>query len=214
VVIAEDSALLREGLARVLSARGFEVVGLAADAEDLLRKVGAHRPDVAITDIRMPPGQSDEGLRAAEEIARADDAVGVLVLSQHLDSDYAMRLLAARNHGVGYLLKDRISEVDLLAEAIRRIAGGGSAVDPAVVKRLVDRKRADDPLAELTPRERDVLGLMAEGKSNAAIAGELFVTAKTLEGHISKIFTKLGLPIAEDTHRRVLATLTYLRAAG
>jgi DNA-binding NarL/FixJ family response regulator len=212
VVIAEDSALLREGLVRVLGARGFDVVGHAANAADLLRKVGALRPDVAITDIRMPPTQTDEGLVAAEQIARSHPDVGVLVLSQHLDAGYAMRLLAVRNDRVGYLLKDRIAEVDVLAEAVRRIGRGGSAVDPAVVAQLLGRRHAAVPLEELTAREREILGLMAEGHSNASIAAAVYVTVKTVETHVNHIFTKLGLPPAQETNRRVLAVLTYLRA--
>ncbi|MCA1711594.1 MAG: response regulator transcription factor [Actinobacteria bacterium] len=211
VVIAEDSALLREGLARVLTARGFQVVGQAVDGEDLLRKVAAVPPDVVITDIRMPPSQTDEGLKAAEALAQRHPNVGVLVLSQYLESAIAVRLLERRTAGVGYLLKDRVSDGDAFAEAVLRVGRGGSAVDPAIVAQLTGRARVNDPLAVLTARERDILSAMAEGRSNSAIAETLFVTVKTVESHVANVFSKLGLPPADDTNRRVLAVLAYLR---
>jgi len=210
VVIAEDSVLLREGLARILADAGFEVVAQAGDAEDLLRKVRAHRPAVAVTDIRMPPTQTDEGLRAAQQIREEMPGVGVLVLSQYIDEGYAFQLLRGSAEGVGYLLKDRVADVEGFAEALRRVGEGGSVLDPAVVAQLLGRRDADDPLDRLTPREREVLGLMAEGRRNTAIARALVVTERAIEKHVTSIFSKLGLNAIEDGHRRVLAVLTYL----
>jgi len=212
VVIAEDSALLRAGLVRLLEDAGFEVVGQAADAEDLLRKVRAHRPDVAITDIRMPPTNTDEGLRAARDIRGELPDISVLVLSQYVDEAYAMELLGESAEGVGYLLKDRISDVDEFTAAVRRVAQGGSALDPEVVAHLLGRRRREDPLDALTDREREVLGLMAEGRSNRAIAEQLVVSDRAVEKHVTSIFGKLGLPASGEDHRRVLAVLTYLSA--
>ena len=211
VVLAEDSVLLREGIARILEEAGIEVVGQAGDAEDLLRKVRAHKPDVAITDIRMPPSHTDEGLRAAHEIRGELPEVGVLVLSQYVEEGYALDLLADNAAGVGYLLKDRVGDVDAFLDAVRRVADGGSALDPEVVSQLLGRKRRDDPLDELTAREREVLGLMAEGRSNHAIAEALVVTERAVEKHVTSIFSKLDLVNTPEDHRRVLAVLAYLR---
>jgi DNA-binding NarL/FixJ family response regulator len=211
VVLADDSVLLREGIARLLADVGFEVVAQSGTAEELLREVPMQRPDVAIVDIRMPPTHTDEGLRAAQEIRRQFPDVGVLVLSQYVEPAYAMQLLAESAEGVGYLLKDRISDVDEFAAAVRRVGEGGTALDPAVVSELVGRRRAYDPLAELSPREREVLNLMAEGKSNQAIAEKLSVTVRAVDGHVMRIFSKLNLPASEQDHRRVLAVLTFLR---
>jgi DNA-binding NarL/FixJ family response regulator len=213
VVIAEDSALLRAGLARLLSDAGFDVVAEAGDAEDLLRKVRGHRPDVAITDIRMPPTHVDEGLRAALTIRAELPEVAVLVLSQYVDEAYAYDLLSGGQAGVGYLLKDRISDPSELTEAIRRVAAGGSALDPEVVAHLLGRRRRDDPLAALTPREREVMAAMAEGRTNRGIADALVVTERAVEKHVTSIFSKLDLPPTVEDHRRVLAVLAYLRAA-
>ncbi|MDP2710750.1 MAG: response regulator transcription factor [Solirubrobacteraceae bacterium] len=210
VVIADDSVLLRAGLARLLEDADFEVVGQASDADDLLRKVRAHRPDVAVTDIRMPPTQTDEGLRAAQQIRAEMPAVGVLVLSQHLDEGYALELLQVSAEGVGYLLKDRVADVDAFLDALRRVSGGGSVLDPEVVAQLLGRRRADDPLDRLTPREREVLGQMAQGRSNGAIARDLVITERAIEKHVTSIFAKLELNAVDDGHRRVLAVLAYL----
>lgn len=210
VVIADDSVLLREGLVRLLSDAGFEVAGQAGDADDLLRKVRAHKPQVAVTDIRMPPTHTDEGLRAAQAIRRELPDVGVLVLSQFVDQKYAMELLGTSAEGVGYLLKDRVAEVDRFTEAVRTVGNGGSALDPEVVSQLLGRRRSDDPLDRLTSRERQVLDLMAQGRSNGAIARELVVTERAIEKHVTSIFGKLELPSTEDSHRRVLAVLAYL----
>ena len=212
VVVAEDSVLLREGIVRILEDAGIEVVGQAGDADDLLRKVRAHTPDVAITDIRMPPSHTDEGLRAAHEIRAGLPDVGVLVLSQYVEQGYALDLLADNAAGVGYLLKDRVSDVDAFLDAVRRVAAGGSALDPEVVSQLLGRKRRDDPLDDLTPREREVLGLMAEGRSNQAIADSLVVTERAVEKHVTSIFSKLDLVSTPEDHRRVLAVLAYLGA--
>ena len=212
IVLADDSVLLREGVARLLEEAGFEVVAQAGDAEDLLRKVGAHKPDVAIVDVRMPPTHTDEGLRAAAEIRERYPGTGVLVLSQYVEDAYALDLLADNAEGVGYLLKDRVADVDRFADAVRRVAEGGSALDPEVVSHLLGRRRREDPLAELTAREREVLGLMAEGRSNRAIAEQLVVTERAVEKHVTSIFGKLELPQTAGDHRRVLAVLTYLRA--
>ena len=212
VVLADDSLLLREGLARLLEDAGLDVVAQAGDAEDLLRKVGAHKPDVAIVDVRMPPTHTDEGLRAAVEIRERFSDTGVLVLSQYIEESYAMELLSDNAEGVGYLLKDRVADLDRFVDAVKRVAEGGSALDPEVVSRLLGRRRREDPLAEISPREREVLALMAEGRSNHAIANELVVTERAVEKHVTSIFSKLDLPPTADDHRRVLAVLTYLRA--
>jgi DNA-binding NarL/FixJ family response regulator/class 3 adenylate cyclase len=211
VVLADDSVLLREGIARLLEDAGFEVVAQSGTAEDLLRHVGMHKPDVALIDIRMPPSQTDEGLRAAQQIRERWPECGVLVLSQYVEPAYAMELLGENAEGVGYLLKDRVSDVDEFAAAVRRVGEGGSALDPAVVSQLVGRRRRDDPLEDLTPREREVLGLMAEGRSNQAIAESLVITLRAVEKHVTSIFGKLRLPATAEDHRRVLAVLTYLR---
>jgi DNA-binding NarL/FixJ family response regulator len=210
-VLAEDSLLLREGVARLLEDAGFEVVGQAENADDLLLKVRSYKPDVAIVDIRMPPTHTDEGLRAAQEIRHDHPGIGVLVLSQYVESGYALELLQGSAEGVGYLLKDRVSDVEDFAAAVKRVAEGGSALDPEVVSRLVGRRRGDDPLSRLTPRERDVLELMAEGRSNQGIAEKLVVTERAVEKHVTNIFGKLRLPAAPEDHRRVLAVLSYLR---
>ena len=212
VVIAEDSVLLREGVARILADAGFDVVGQAGTAEELMVKVRSYDPDVAIVDIRMPPTHTDEGLRAAQEIRAKHPGIGVLVLSQYVEPVYAMELLAESAEGVGYLLKDRISDVGDFADAVRRVADGGSALDPAIVSQLVGRRRGADPLEQLTPREREVLGLMAEGRSNQGIAERLVVTERAVEKHVTSIFGKLRLPAAPADHRRVLAVLAYLRS--
>ena len=210
VVIAEDSVLLREGIARLLEDAGFEVVGQAGDAEDLMRKVGAHKPDVAVVDVRMPPTHTDEGLRAAIEIRRGHPRTGMLMLSQYIETMYAARLLGGNAAGVGYLLKDRVADVAEFADALARVAAGGTALDPEVVSQLVRASRHTDGLATLTPRERDVLALMAEGRSNAGIAAALVVSAGVVEKHVASIFGKLGLPASETANRRVLAVLRYL----
>jgi DNA-binding NarL/FixJ family response regulator len=212
VVIAEDSVLLREGIARILEAEAFDIVGQAGTAADLLLKVRSYKPDVAVVDIRMPPTHSDEGLQAAKEIREQHPDVGVLLLSQYVEAGYALELLQDRADGVGYLLKDRVSNVKEFADAVRRVGEGGSALDPEVVSRLVGRRRRDDPLADLTPREREVLELMAEGRSNPAIAERLVVTPRAVEKHVTSIFAKLGLPESASDHRRVLAVLKLLNA--
>jgi DNA-binding NarL/FixJ family response regulator len=211
VVIADDTALLREGIARLLTESGFEVVGQSADPDDLLLKVRSYSPDVVITDIRMPPTQTDEGLRAALEIRAKHPQVRVLVLSQHADVGLAMKLLSENAEGVGYLLKDRVGDADELAEAVRRVGHGGSVIDPTIVSQLLGRRRGDDPLDRLTPREREVLELMAQGRSNQGIADRLFVTERAVQKHITSIFQKLGLPTGSEDHRRVLAVLAFLR---
>ena len=211
VVLAEDSVLLREGVARILDEAGFEVVGQAGNADELMLKVRSYSPDVAIVDIRMPPTHTDEGLRAAQEIREKHPTVGVLVLSQYVEAAYAMELLAESAEGVGYLLKDRVSDVSEFADAVRRVGEGGSALDPTIVSQLVGRRRRDDPIDQLTPREREVLGLMAEGRSNSGIAEQLVVTERAVEKHVTSIFAKLRLPADAADHRRVLAVLTYLR---
>lgn len=211
VVVAEDSVLLREGLCRLLEDSGFEVAGQAGDAEDLIRKVGAHKPDVAVIDVRMPPTHTDEGLRAAQAIRQAHPAIGILVLSQHVHARYAIELLSSGTDGVGYLLKERVADLDELSASVRRVGQGGSVLDPAVVSQLVGRRRQpDNPLEQLTEREREVLALMAEGRSNKAIADRLFVSEHTVEKHIKNIFATLRLPLSPDDHRRVLAVVTYL----
>jgi DNA-binding NarL/FixJ family response regulator len=214
VVIAEDSVLLREGLARLLEESGFEVAAQAGDAEDLLRKVNAHKPDVAVIDVRMPPTHTDEGLKAAQSIRADHPKTAVLVLSAYVDEASAMELLSESTERTGYLLKDRVSDLDSFTDAVRRVAGGGSALDPEVVGLLLGRRRREDPLEALTPREREVLGLMAEGRSNNAIAEQLVVTERAVEKHVTSIFTKLDLSPTVEDHRRVLAVLAYLRSAG
>ena len=210
VVLADDSVLLREGVASLLADAGFEIVGQAGTAEQLLLKVRSYKPDVAIIDIRMPPTHTDEGLRAAQEIREQHPGVGVLVLSQYVESGYALELLRTSAEGVGYLLKDRVSDTREFADAVGRVAKGGSVLDPEVVSRLVGRRRGEDPLSELTPREREVLELIAEGRSNQGIAERLVVTERAVEKHVTSIFGKLGLPAAPADHRRVLAVLAYL----
>jgi DNA-binding NarL/FixJ family response regulator len=211
VVLAEDSVLLREGIARILEEAGFEVVGQAGTAEELMLKVRSYSPAVALIDIRMPPTHTDEGLRAAREIREKYPETGVLVLSQYVEADYALDLLAESAEGVGYLLKDRVSDVTEFAAAVRRVGEGGSALDPEVVAQLVGRRRKDDPLGGLTPREKEVLELMAEGRSNQAIGDRLFITQRAVEKHVTSIFGKLRLPADAGDHRRVLAVLAYLR---
>ena len=212
VVVADDSVLLREGVVRLLEENGFDVVGQAGDAEDLIRKVRAHKPDVAVVDIRMPPTNTDDGLRAALAIRAELPDTGVLVLSQYVEEGYALDLVGDSAGGVGYLLKDRVADVERFVDSVRRVADGGSALDPEVVSQLVGRARRDDPLAELTPREREVLELMAEGRSNNAIAEHMVVTERAVEKHVTSIFGKLGLAPAPEDHRRVLAVLAFLRA--
>jgi DNA-binding NarL/FixJ family response regulator len=211
VVIADDSVILRRGAARLLEDAGLEVVAEAADGEELLREVREHRPDVAIVDIRMPPTHVDEGLVAARAIRAELPEVGVLVLSQYVEERYATTLLEHGAEGVGYLLKDRITDVERFTEAVRRVAGGGSVLDPEVVRHMLGR-RGDEPLAELTAREREVLGLMAEGRTNRAIAAALALSERAVERHVTAIFTKLQLPVTDGDHRRVLAVLAFLRS--
>jgi DNA-binding NarL/FixJ family response regulator len=213
VVIAEDSVLLREGLARVLAEGGFDVAAQVGDAAELHRAVKRTKPDVAIVDVRMPPTQTDEGARAAEEIREQHPDVGVLVLSQVVEARRALKLFSERPEGFGYLLKDRVLEIDEFLEAVRRVGRGGTAIDPEVVAQVIGRRRERDPLDELTPREREVLSLMAEGRSNRAICEKLFLSPKTVETHVNSIFGKLNLPLAPDDHRRVLAVVAFLRAA-
>jgi DNA-binding NarL/FixJ family response regulator len=209
-VIAEDSVLLREGLIRLLTEAGIEIVGQAGDGDDLLRKTRAHKPDVVITDIRMPPTQTDEGLRAAQIIRDELPQTGVLVLSQYVEEAYVMELLGESAEGVGYLLKDRVADVERFVEAVERVARGGSALDPEVVSHMLGRRRREDPLSELTPREREVLGLMAEGYSNSAVAAQLVVTERAVEKHVTNIFGKLNFGSEPEHHRRVLAVLAYV----
>ncbi|MGI8421965.1 MAG: response regulator transcription factor [Gaiellaceae bacterium] len=212
IVLADDSVLLREGIARLLEDAGFEVVAQSGTAEDLLRHVGMHKPDVAIVDIRMPPTHTDEGLRAAKTIRERHPSVGVLVLSAYVEPGYALELLGESAEGVGYLLKDRVSDLGEFAGAVRRVGEGGSALDPSVVSQLVGRRRRADPLEGVTPREREVLGLMAEGRSNQAIAEQLVITLRAVEEHVTSIFAKLRLPATAEDHRRVLAVLKFLQA--
>ena len=212
VVVAEDSFLLRAGVVRVLEETGFAVVGEASDAEELLEQVRAHRPDVVVTDIRMPPTQTDEGLRAAAEIRAELPGTGVLVLSQFANQRYAIQLLGESAAGLGYLLKDRVMEPRGFADAVREVARGGSALDPEVVAQMLDRRRPGGPIDTLSERERDVLARMAEGRSNRAIAEELALSEHTLERDLTRIFDKLALPVDGEGHRRVLAVITYLRA--
>lgn len=214
VVIADDELLIREGMARLLDEVGFEVVGKAATGGELLSAVELSHPDVVVVDIRMPPTQTDEGLVAARQIGQSHPDVGVLVLSHHVDSRFAARLLEEHPMGVGYLLKERLSDVAVLTDALHRVAEGECVVDPTIVARLLRRRREPDPLAELTERELEVLGLVAEGRSNRAIAAQLVVTDKTIEAHVRSIFMKLDLEETPDDHRRVLAVLAYLRGRG
>jgi DNA-binding NarL/FixJ family response regulator len=211
VVIADDETLLREGLARLLSEAGVDVVGTAGTAEELLRRVELTQPDVAIVDIRMPPTHTDEGLVAAQDLHRSHPAVGVLVLSHYLESHYAMRLLDEHPERSGYLLKERVKDVSVLVDALERIAEGECVLDPTIVSRLIGRPRAQSPLDELTAREREVLALIAEGHSNEGICQKLFLSPKTVETHVRHILLKLGIGEASGYHRRVLAVLTYLR---
>jgi len=211
VVIAEDSVLMREGVARLLEDEGFEIVGRAGNADDLLLKIVSYKPDVAVVDVRMPPTHTDEGARAAVTIRERYPDVGVLLLSQVIEATFALKLFSQTPASFGYLLKDRILEVDDFVDALKRVARGGTAVDPAVVTQLLRRTRPDHPVETLTERERSVLELMAEGRSNAGIGRKLFLSPKTVEAYVHSIFTKLGLAQAPDDHRRVLAVLAYLR---
>ena len=212
IVIGEDQALLREGIARLLEEAGFDVVGQAGDAVDLRRKVGAHKPDVAVVDIQMPPTRTDDGLRAAIEIRSQHPCTRVLVLSQYVEERYAVDLIGECAEGVGYLLKDRVGDLDEFADAVRRVGEGGSVLDPEVVTRMLARPRHQNPLDDLSPRERDVLELMAQGRSNQGIAEKLWITESAVEKHVTAIFEKLGLERDFEDHRRVLAVLAFLRA--
>jgi DNA-binding NarL/FixJ family response regulator len=212
VVIAEDSVLLREGLARVLTDGGFEVAAQAGDAGELVDAVRRWKPDVAVVDVRMPPTQTDEGSRAAREIREEHPEIGILLLSQSVEATHALALASDHPEGFGYLLKDRVLEIDDFLEAVRRVGKGGTAIDPEVIGQLLGRHREKDPFGELTPREREVLGLMAEGLSNRGICQKLVLSPKTVETHVNSIFWKLGLLPAPDDHRRVLAVLAFLRA--
>ena len=211
VVVGEDDVLMREGIVRLLAEAGFEVVAQAGDAESLLRKALAHHPDVVVADVQMPPGHGDDGLRAALELRRERPETGVLVLSKYYEEQYALDLIGERPEGVGYLLKERVGDVEAFVEAVARVAAGGSALDPEVVGRMLGRRRARGPLDDLSPRERDVLAAMAEGKSNQGIAEALVVTEAAVEKHVTGIFHKLELGQTPTDHRRVLAVLTYLR---
>jgi DNA-binding NarL/FixJ family response regulator len=212
VIVGEDQSFVREGIVRVLEDGDFEVVGTAADARDLIRLADAYRPDVVVADIQMPPEHSDDGLRAALAIRAAHSGMGVLVLSQFLEDAYALALVADGAQGVGYLLKEKVGDLRMFTDAVRRVAEGGSVLDPDVVARLVGRKRTAGPLDSLTPRERQVLALIAEGRSNAGIAQELVVTVPAIERHVTSIFDKLGLHASPEAHRRVLAVLKYLHS--
>ena len=212
VIVADDSVLLREGVTRLLENAGHEVVGQAADRDELMRKARAHKPDVAIIDIRMPPTHTNEGLQAAREIREEMPDTGVVVLSAYIEETYALELLGEDAAGVGYLLKDRVWDGDRFAEAVRRVAEGGSALDPEVVSHMLGRRRIKEPLEELTPREYDVLTLMAEGRSNQAIAEKLVISGRAVEKHVTSIFTKLKLAPAPEDHRRVLAVLAFLQS--
>ncbi len=212
VVVADDSVLFREGIVRLLDDAGYEVVAQAADSDELVRKVRAHKPDAAVVDIRMPPGNADDGLRAALQIRAELPATGVLVLSQYVEGGYALDLVGENAQGVGYLLKDRVSDVERFTDSVRRVVDGGSVLDPEVVSRLLGRQRREDPLENLSPREREVLALMAEGRSNRAIASQLVITERAVEKHVGSIFSRLDLVQDAEDHRRVLAVLTFLRA--
>ncbi len=212
VVVGEDQPLTQKGIVAVLEEAGFEVVAVAADATDLLRKTAAHKPHAVITDIQMPPDNTDDGLRAARQIRASHPEIGVLILSQHIEARYALELVGDRAEGVGYLLKHRVGDLALFIDAVRRVARGGSALDPEVVERMVARPRDGGPMADLTPREREVLALMAEGRSNASIAAAMTVTVGAVENHVTSIFDKLGLRLEPDAHRRVLAVLKYLKS--
>jgi DNA-binding NarL/FixJ family response regulator len=211
LVIADDSVLLREGVANLLSLRGFEIVAQVGDGEELLRKIAGHHPDVAIVDIRMPPTGTDEGLRAADLIAERHPKTAVLVLSDYLEPEYATRLLTAGTPGRGYLLKKTVTDLDAFAAAIQRVAAGESVVDPAIVRNVLGRLHRQDPLVELSEREREILALMAEGRSNHGIAERLIISERTVENHVASVFQKLGLGQTPDDHRRVLAVLAYLQ---
>jgi DNA-binding NarL/FixJ family response regulator len=212
LILADDAAVIREGLARLLSDHGFTILAQVGRADDLLLATAEHEPDAVVVDIRMPPTFTDEGIRAAQCLRTTHPGVGVLVLSQYVELGLAARLLAENAAGLGYLLKDRITDLDEFAAAIRRVGAGGSALDPAVVSQLLGRRRDDDVLEHVTPREREVLALMAEGYSNQAIADRLVVTVRAVEKHVTSIFDKLGLPVTTDSHRRVLAVLAFLRS--
>lgn len=212
VIVGEDQSFVREGIVRVLDDGDFEVVGTATDARDLIRLADAYRPDVVVADIQMPPDHTDDGLRAALAIRAAHPGVGIMVLSQFLEDAYALALVADGAQGVGYLLKEKVGDLRMFTDAVHRVAAGGSVLDPDVVARLVGRKRAAGPLDSLTPRERQVLALIAEGRSNVGIAQELIVTVAAIERHVTSIFDKLGLHASPEDHRRVLAVLTYLHA--
>jgi len=211
VVVGEDEPFVREGIVRVLERSEFEVAGTAGDATDLVRKAGAHKPDVIVTDIQMPPDSTDDGLRAAIRIRATQPEIGVLVLSQFLEEDYALALVGDRPQGVGYLLKERVADLALLADSVRRVAAGGTALDPDVVQTMLGQQRPRGPIDDLTPRDREVLALMAEGRSNPGIAEELYITVPAVERHVTNIFSKLGLKRAPEDHLRVLAVLEYLR---
>jgi DNA-binding NarL/FixJ family response regulator len=211
-VLADDTMLLREGVARLLGEAGFDVVGQAATAEDVVEQVSEHAPEVAIVDLRMPPSHTDEGLQAALRIRASHPGVGVLVLSQHAEVGLAMKLLEGGAEGIGYMLKDRVADLEDFADAIRRVAAGGSALDPTIVSQLLGKRRAEGPLDEISPREREVLELMAEGRSNQGIAERLDISERGVQKHVTSIFEKLGIPAGTDDHRRVLAVLTFLRA--
>jgi DNA-binding NarL/FixJ family response regulator len=214
LVVADDSVLVREGIAKILSTRGFDVVAFASDADDALRQVEVHQPDAVIIDIRMPPTGTDEGLRAAATLGELHPGVGVLVLSDYLEPQYATRLLETGTPGRGYLLKDTLTNLDTFADAIRRVAHGETVVDPAIIRRVLGVLRAHDPIDDLSDRERRTLALMAEGRSNLAIGEELNISERTIESHVGSVFAKLGLANTPDDHRRVLAVLAYLRAAS
>jgi len=214
VIVGEDDVLLREGIAGILERAGLEVVAQVADANDFLRRAQAHRPDVAIVDIQMPPGHADDGLRAALELRTTRPETGVMVLSQFFEESYAINLIGERPEGVGYLLKERVADVAVFIDAVRRVAAGGTALDPEIVARMMGRRREPGPLDELTPRDRDVLREMAEGKSNRGIAETLFVSEATVEKHVTAIFRKLDIEATATEHRRVLAVVRYLREAG
>jgi DNA-binding NarL/FixJ family response regulator len=212
VVIGEDDVLLREGIVRLLAEAGFEILAQAGDAEDFLRRALAHRPDVAVVDVKMPPGRTDDGLRAALELRARHPDIGVLVLSQYYEESYALELIGDRAEGVGYLLKERVGDVRAFTEAVARVAAGGTALDPEVVGRMLGRRAPDDPVERLSPRAREVLAAMAEGKSNQGIAQALFISEAAVEKHVTSIFHTLGLDPGPTEHRRVHAALTYLRS--